>query len=34
MLVYSAGSGVNRVHFVLFGFSMRMFCFVQEKNFM
>ena len=29
LLVYSAGSGVNRVHVVLSGFSM--FCFVQEK---
>ena len=31
LLVYSAGSGVNRVQVVLSGFSMRLFCFVQEK---
>ena len=31
LLVYSAGSGVNRVQDVLSGFSMRLFCFVQEK---
>ena len=31
LLVYSAGSGVNRVHIVLFGFSKRLFCFVQAK---
>ena len=30
-LVYSAGSGVNRVQVVLSGFSMRLFCFVQAK---
>ena len=29
LLVYSAGSGVNRVQVVLSGFSMRLFCFVQ-----
>ena len=34
MLVYSAGSGVNRVQVVLSGFSMRLFCFVQVKNFL
>ena len=28
-LVYSAGSGVNRVHVVLSGFSKRLFCCVQ-----
>ena len=28
LLVYSAGSGVNRVQVVLSGFSKRMFCFV------
>ena len=28
LLVYSAGSGVNRVQVVLSGFSMRLFCFV------
>ena len=33
MLVYSAGSGVNRVQVVLSGFCMRLFCFVQEKTF-
>ena len=33
LLVYSAGSGVNRVQVVLSGFSMRLFCFVQEKTF-
>ena len=32
MLVYSAGSGVNRVQVVLSGFSMRLFCFVQAKS--
>ena len=32
LLVYSAGSGVNRVQVVLSGFSMRLFCFVQEKT--
>ena len=26
MLVYSAGSGVNRAQVVLSGFSMRLFC--------
>ena len=30
LLVYSAGSGVNRV--VLSGFSKRLFCFVQAKT--
>ena len=30
-LVYSAGSGVNRVQVVLSGFCKRLFCFVQEK---
>ena len=33
LLVYSAGSGVNRVQVVLSGFSMRLFCFVQAKIF-
>ena len=33
LLVYSAGSGVNRVHVVLSGFSKRLFCFVQAKTF-
>ena len=32
LLVYSAGFGVNRVHVVLSGFSMRLFCFVQVKT--
>ena len=31
LLVYSAGSGVNRVQVVLSGLSMRWFCFVQAK---
>ena len=31
LLVYSAGSGVDRVHVVLSGFSKRLFCFVQAK---
>ena len=31
LLVYSAGSSVNRVHVVLSGFRMRLFCFVQAK---
>ena len=34
LLVYSVGSGVNRVQVVLSGFSKRLFCFVQAKNFM
>ena len=33
MLVYSAGSNVNRVQVVLSGFSMRLFCFAQAKTF-
>ena len=33
LLVYSAGSGVNRVQVVLSGFSMRLFCCVQAKTF-
>ena len=32
LLLYSAGSGVNRVHVLLSGFSMRLFCFVQAKT--
>ena len=32
LLVYSAGSGVNRVQVVLSGFSMRLFGFVQTKT--
>ena len=31
LLLYSAGSGVNRVQVVLFGFSVRLFCVVQAK---
>ena len=31
-IVYSAGSGVNRVQVVLSEFSMRLFCFVQAKT--
>ena len=33
LLVYSARSGVNRVHVVLSGFNKRLFCFVQTKSF-
>ena len=32
LLVYSAGSGVNRVQVVLSGFSKRLFCFTQAKT--
>ena len=32
LLVYSAGSGVNRVQVVLSEFSKRVFCFVQAKT--
>ena len=32
LLVYSVGTGVNRVQVVLSIFSMRLFCFVQVKN--
>ena len=32
LLVYSAGSGVNRVQVVLSGFSVRLLCFVQAKS--
>ena len=31
LLLYSAGSGVNRVQVVLSGFSVRLFCFVKAK---
>ena len=31
MFLYSAGSGVNIVHVVLSGFSVRLYCFVQAK---
>ena len=33
LLLYSAGSGVNRVQVVLSGFSIKLFCFVQAKTF-
>ena len=33
LLVYSAGSGVNRVQVVLSGFSRRLFLFCPGKNF-
>ena len=32
LLLYSAGSGVNKVQIVLSGFSVRLFCFVQAKT--
>ena len=32
LLVYSAGSGVNRVQVVLSGFNKRLFCFVQAPS--
>ena len=32
LLLYSAGSGVNRVETILSGFSVRLFCFVQAKT--
>ena len=32
LLVYSAGSGVNRVKVVSSGFSKRLFCFVRAKK--
>ena len=32
LLLYSAGSGVNRVQVVMSGFSARLFCFVQAKT--
>ena len=31
LLLYFAGSGVNRMQIVLTGFSVRLFCFVQAK---
>ena len=34
LLAYSAGSGMNRVQDVLSGFSVGLFCFVQEKTFL
>ena len=33
LLLYSAGSGVNRVQVVLSRFRVRSFCFVQAKSF-
>ena len=32
LLIYSAGSGLNRVQIVLSRFSMRLFCLVQAKT--
>ena len=32
LLLYFAGSGVNRVQVILSGFSVSLFCFVQEKT--
>ena len=32
LLLYSAGFGVNRVHVILSGFRVRLFCFVQAKT--
>ena len=32
LLLYSAGSGVNRVQVILSGFIVRLFCFVYENN--
>ena len=32
LLLYAAGSGVNRVQVVLSGFIVRLFCFVQVKT--
>ena len=32
LLLYSAGSGVNRVQVVLSGFCVRVYCFVQVKT--
>ena len=32
LFIYSAGSGVNIVQVVLFGFCKRLFCFVQAKT--
>ena len=32
LLLYYAGSGVNRVQVVFSGFSVRLFCFVQTKT--
>ena len=32
LLLYSAGSGVNRVQVVMSGFSVSLFCFVKTKT--
>ena len=32
LLIYSSGSGVNKVQVVLSGFSKRLFCFVQANT--
>ena len=32
LLLYSAGSGVNKVQVILSGFSVRLFCFVQATT--
>ena len=32
LLLYSAGTGVNRVQVVLSGFSVKLFCFVHAKT--
>ena len=32
LLLYSAGSGVNRVQVILSGFSVRLLCFVEAKT--
>ena len=32
LLLYSAGSGVNRVQVVLYGFSVRLFCFIHATT--
>ena len=32
LLLYSSGSGVNRVQVILSEFSVRLFCFVQAKT--
>ena len=32
LLIYSAGSGVNRVQVFLSGFTNILFCFIQEKT--
>ena len=32
LILYSAGSGVNRVQVIVSGFSVSLFCFVQAKS--